>query len=67
MRRRTPAIGDVVDARGARIVDALEVKRQVLESATKAATMLLRIDDVVAATELAGGDITNEPDDVEQE
>lgn len=54
--------GAIVDAREQGIFDALRVKTQALESATQAATMLLRIDDVVATGDLAGGEVTNNVD-----
>jgi thermosome len=52
-----------VDARGAKIADIskldivepLVVKEQIIKSATEAASMLLRIDDVIASSKSAGG------------
>jgi thermosome len=40
----------VTDPRSEHVVDPAAVKREALESATEAATMVLRIDDVIAAT-----------------
>lgn len=42
--------GKVVDTYKLDIVDPLKVKKQMLKSACEAATMILRIDDVIAAT-----------------
>ncbi|MFC6787691.1 thermosome subunit alpha [Halobaculum halobium] len=39
----------ITDPRDDRVVDPAAVKREALESATEAATMILRIDDVIAA------------------
>jgi archaeal chaperonin len=52
-----------IDARNAKIADIsrieilepLVVKEQIIKSATEAASMLLRIDDVIAASKSAGG------------
>jgi archaeal chaperonin len=52
-----------VDARGAKIADVskldivepLVVKEQIIKSATEAASMILRIDDVIASSKSAGG------------
>lgn len=54
--------GNIVNARKYGIMDALQVKTQAIEIATQAATMLLRIDDVVAANQLVGGDVTADTD-----
>jgi len=40
---------DVTDPTDEHVVDPAAVKREALESATEAATMILRIDDVIAA------------------
>jgi len=37
------------------VVEPLRVKTQAIESATEAAVMILRIDDVIAAGDLKGG------------
>jgi chaperonin GroEL (HSP60 family) len=42
--------GDVVDMRERGIIDPLKVKEQAIETATELASMILRIDDVIAAT-----------------
>ena len=49
--------GKPADMRKAHVVEPLRVKRQAYESATDAATMILRIDDVIAAkrTEMKEG------------
>ncbi len=47
--------GDVVDMESEGVVEPLRVKTQAIESATEAAVMILRIDDVIAAGDLKGG------------
>ena len=47
--------GDVVDMEEDGVVEPLRVKTQAIESATEAAVMILRIDDVIAAGDLKGG------------
>ncbi|MBI4394032.1 MAG: TCP-1/cpn60 chaperonin family protein [Euryarchaeota archaeon] len=47
--------GKVVDMRKENIVDPLRVKTQAIQSATEVATMILRIDDVIASKKGAGG------------
>ncbi|PSP84469.1 thermosome subunit [Halobacteriales archaeon QS_6_64_34] len=47
--------GDVVDMEEDGVVEPLSVKTQAIESATEAAVMILRIDDVIAAGDLKGG------------
>jgi thermosome len=47
--------GDVVDMEADGVVEPLRVKTQAIESATEAAVMILRIDDVIAAGDLKGG------------
>ncbi len=44
-------------------VEPLSVKTQAIESATEAAVMLLRIDDVIAAGDLKGGGSDDDDDD----
>jgi len=52
-----------IDARNAKIsdmskldiVEPLSVKEQIIKSATEAASMILRIDDVIAASKSIGG------------
>jgi chaperonin GroEL (HSP60 family) len=53
--------GDVIDMQAEGVVEPLRVKTQAIESATEAAVMLLRIDDVIAAGDLSGGQV--DPDD----
>ncbi|NHN43496.1 thermosome subunit [Halorubellus sp. JP-L1] len=53
--------GDVIDMSEEGVVEPLRVKTQAIESATEAAVMLLRIDDVIAAGDLSGGQV--DPDD----
>jgi archaeal chaperonin len=51
--------GKVVDAWKANVLEPLRVKTQALQSATEVATMILRIDDIIAAKEFSapkGGD-----------
>ncbi len=47
--------GDTIDMDAEGVYEPLRVKSQAIESATEAAVMLLRIDDVIAAGELKGG------------
>jgi len=47
--------GEVVDMEDDGVVEPLRVKTQAIESATEAAVMILRIDDVIAAGDLKGG------------
>jgi thermosome len=47
--------GEVVDMEADGVVEPLRVKTQAIESATEAAVMILRIDDVIAAGDLKGG------------
>ena len=47
--------GDVIDMEEEGVVEPLRVKTQAIESATEAAVMILRIDDVIAAGDLKGG------------
>jgi thermosome len=53
--------GDVINMSDEGVVEPLRVKTQAIESATEAAVMLLRIDDVIAAGDLSGGQV--DPDD----
>jgi thermosome len=49
--------GEVVNMEEDGVVEPLRVKTQAIESATEAAVMLLRIDDVIAAGDLSGGKV----------
>ena len=49
--------GEVIDMQEEGVVEPLRVKTQAIESATEAAVMILRIDDVIAAGDLAGGQV----------
>jgi thermosome len=49
--------GEVVDMEEDGVVEPLRVKTQAIESATEAAVMILRIDDVIAAGDLSGGQV----------
>ena len=49
--------GDVIDMEAEGVVEPLRVKTQAIESATEAAVMILRIDDVIAAGDLSGGKV----------
>ncbi len=54
--------GDTIDMEGEGVYEPLRIKTQALESATEAAVMLLRIDDVIAAGDLA---VSDDDDDEE--
>ncbi|MCU4926043.1 thermosome subunit alpha [Halobacteria archaeon AArc-dxtr1] len=56
--------GDTISMDEEGVYEPLRVKTQAIESATEAAVMLLRIDDVIAAGELKGGS-TDDDDDEE--
>ncbi|MFC1787149.1 thermosome subunit alpha [Halobacteriota archaeon] len=47
--------GKVIDMMEAGVVEPLRVKTQAISSATEAAVMILRIDDVIAASSMGGG------------
>jgi chaperonin GroEL (HSP60 family) len=47
--------GEIRDARNLDVIEPLRVKLQVVKSATEAASMILRIDDVVASKGMKGG------------
>lgn len=47
--------GNVIDAKKEGIVEPLKVKTQVIKSASEAAEMILRIDDVISASKMGGG------------
>ena len=55
--------GDVIDMEAEGVVEPLRVKTQAIESATEAAVMILRIDDVIAAGDLKGGGSDDDGDD----
>ena len=55
-------LGEVGDLEG-EAVEPLSVKTQAIESATEAAVMLLRIDDVIAAGDLKGGGSDDDDDE----
>ncbi|MFP4116993.1 MAG: thermosome subunit alpha [Candidatus Aenigmatarchaeota archaeon] len=48
--------GKVVNMKKAGVIEPKGIKEQALQSASEAAEMILRIDDVVSAGELSGGD-----------
>jgi thermosome len=48
--------GEIRDTRALNVLEPLRVKLQVVKSATEAASMILRIDDVVAAKGAKGGE-----------
>ncbi|MFB6253640.1 MAG: thermosome subunit alpha [Halobacteriaceae archaeon] len=58
--------GDVIDMEEEGVVEPLRVKTQAVESAAEAATMILRIDDVIAAGELSGGQVGEEEPEAPQ-
>ncbi len=55
--------GDVIDMADEGVVEPLRVKTQAIESATEAAVMILRIDDVIAAGDLKGGSTDDDDDE----
>ncbi len=55
--------GNVVDMEAEGVVEPLRVKTQAIESATEAAVMILRIDDVIAAGDLKGGGSDDDDDE----
>jgi len=55
--------GDNVDMLEDGVVEPLRVKTQAVESATEAAVMILRIDDVIAAGDLKGGATGDDDED----
>ncbi|WP_349292060.1 thermosome subunit alpha [Halobacterium wangiae] len=55
--------GDVVTMTDDGVVEPLRVKTQAIESATEAAVMILRIDDVIAAGDLVGGQVGDDDGD----
>ena len=55
--------GDVIDMESEGVVEPLRVKTQAIESATEAAVMILRIDDVIAAGDLKGGQTGDDDDE----
>jgi len=55
--------GDTVNMVEEGVVEPLRVKTQAVESATEAAVMILRIDDVIAAGDLKGGGTDTGDDD----
>ena len=48
--------GKIVDMWEKGVIEPLRVKKQALSSAVEAATMLLRIDDVIAVKKIPGGE-----------
>ena len=56
--------GEVIDMEEEGVVEPLRVKTQAIESATEAAVMILRIDDVIAAGDLKGGGSDDGGDDM---
>jgi thermosome len=57
--------GEVIDMEEEGVVEPLRVKTQAVESATEAAVMILRIDDVIAAGDLSGGQVGDDGGDDE--
>ncbi len=55
--------GDTIDMADEGVYEPLRVKTQAVESATEAAVMLLRIDDVIAAGDLVGGKTGDDDED----
>ncbi len=56
-----PFNGVVADMKTLNVYEPVSVKRQAISSASEAAMMILRIDDVIAAKELGGGQMPNPP------
>ncbi|SDE94504.1 thermosome [Halorientalis regularis] len=55
--------GEVVDMEDDGVVEPLRVKTQAVESAVEAAVMILRIDDVIAAGDMKGGQSDDDGDE----
>jgi thermosome len=55
--------GEVVNMEDGGVVEPLRVKTQAIESATEAAVMILRIDDVIAAGDMKGGSGDDDEDE----
>ena len=55
--------GEVIGMEEDGVVEPLRVKTQAIESATEAAVMILRIDDVIAAGDLKGGSTDDDDGD----
>jgi len=53
--------GKIVDMTSLGVVEPLKVKTQAIKSATEAAEMILRIDDVISASKLSKGDLPPMP------
>ena len=47
--------GEIADMKKLNVIEPLRVGRQAISSATEAAIMILRIDDVIAAKSMPGG------------
>jgi chaperonin GroEL (HSP60 family) len=47
--------GKIVDMKAENVLEPIRVGRQAINSATDAAVMILRIDDVIAAKSMKGG------------
>ena len=54
--------GKIIDMWEADVIEPLRIKTQAIQSATEAAVMILRIDDVVAASPNSGGGMPDMPD-----
>jgi chaperonin GroEL (HSP60 family) len=54
--------GDVVDMKERGVLEPARVKKQAIKSASEAAIMLLKIDDVIAASKLEKGKCEGEED-----
>ncbi|MBR5503877.1 MAG: TCP-1/cpn60 chaperonin family protein [Methanobrevibacter sp.] len=53
--------GDVTDMKEEGVVEPKRVKKQAIQSASEAAEMILRIDDVIASSGTGGGDMPMDP------
>jgi chaperonin GroEL (HSP60 family) len=53
--------GDVTDMKEEGVVEPKRVKKQAIQSASEAAEMILRIDDVIASSGTSAGDMPMDP------
>jgi len=53
--------GKVIDSAAAGVIEPLKVKTQAIKSASEAAEMILRIDDVISASKLSKGGMPGMP------
>ena len=53
--------GDVTDMKEEGVIEPKRVKKQAIQSASEAAEMILRIDDVIASSGTSAGDMPMDP------